>query len=68
MYSVGLVEKGNKNKGKMDDKMFTRTVFWCCQDDNIFKNFFDRFWAKNDCFWPLNGDLYIFKICYFYIC
>ena len=27
MYSVGLVEKGDKNKGKMDNTMFTRTVF-----------------------------------------
>ena len=55
MYSVGLVEKGDKNKGKMDDTMFTRTVFWCRQDENIFKNFCSCFWVKNDHFGVKNG-------------
>ena len=39
MYSVGLVEKGDKNKGKMDDTMFTSTVFGAVEM-NIFLNTF----------------------------
>ena len=62
MYSVGLVGKGDKNKDKMDDTMFTRTVFQCRRDENIFKNFCSCFWVKNDhfgvkncCFLVKNG-------------
>ena len=31
-----LVEKFDKHEGKMDDAMFTRTVFQCRRDENIF--------------------------------
>ena len=55
MYSVGLMEKGDKNKGKMDDTMFTRTVFQCRQYENIFLKKFSCFWVKNDHFGVKNG-------------
>ena len=44
--SLGLVKKGDKNNGKMDDTMFTRTVFRHHRDENNFKNLFDFFGPK----------------------
>ena len=55
MYSVGLVEKGDNNKVKMDDTMFTRIVFRCRRDENIFNNVCSCCWVKNDHFGVKNG-------------
>ena len=35
--------------------MFTRTVFWCRRDENIFKKFGSCFLVKNDHFGVKNG-------------
>ena len=56
MYSEALGGKGDQKNCKMDDTMFTGSIFRCRRDENIFEFLKNRFRSQNDHFRAQNGD------------